>query len=133
MLHQVFNCSGPSCSVPNPCNPLQLPSRVAALFPRGKGYNVLPNLAGQMKQFHNLCNPRPTESVAPGNLSPIVSHPGLQQLLKLMREGKRMPVRLSTFLRNIVFCPPFQAFWAKRKPREKVPTVIRIGESSIEC
>ena len=39
-----------------------------------------------------------------------------------------MSVRLTTFLRNIVFCPSFQAFWAKCKPLEKVPTVIRIGE-----
>ena len=39
-----------------------------------------------------------------------------------------MPVRLSTFLRNTVFCPPFQAFRAKCKSLEKVPTVIRIGQ-----
>ena len=39
-----------------------------------------------------------------------------------------MPVSLSIFLRNTMFCPPFQAFWAKCKLLEKVPTVIRIGE-----
>ncbi len=39
-----------------------------------------------------------------------------------------MPVRLLTFLRNAVFCPSFQAFWAKCKPRGKVLPVVRPGE-----
>ena len=38
---------------------------------------VLLNLFRQMEQFHNLRNPRPTQSIPSSNLGPLVNHPGL--------------------------------------------------------
>ena len=55
----------------------QLSSRVAALLLRGKGRDVILGGRWQAEEIHDLRDTSPTQATVPGNLGPIVNHPGL--------------------------------------------------------